>query len=145
MKCRKFTRGIFYFGCNMMGSNIASVIVSIVNVCMGHLDTSAWYLPLPMVSPFDIAPLFAWFVVCFFQFNVSVMYITSNFFTTTQFVSFCYYIIAMCDHFEQLIESLRSEYEQNQKGKNARNYPQMWSHIAEKLQRSVGMHVSIYE
>lgn len=145
MKCNELIGFFFKYACFHMSSFTAELILAIFDMCIGNTDTSAWYLSFNIVLPFDTQSIFGWFLDWAFQSSSAVVYGFSMILTTTHFVCFCYYIIATCNHFGQLIDSLQFDCEQIRKVKNTQNDPSMWYEAKRKLQKAIELHINIHE
>lgn len=145
IKSKKLSRILFAFGMGQLGGYVSAFIAAIVDISMGKADTSKWLLPLPIIVPWDITSLSGWFCDWFLQINTGVAYGFCMSSTTAHFVCFCYYIIAACDHLDLVLQSLKVDYAQIQREENTQNHPHMWLMAKKKLNRSIDMHVKIYE
>lgn len=145
MKCRKLSRILFYYGAWQVACFVLALIIPLVDIIKGNTDTSKWFLPLMLLVPFDISTVSGWLWDWHLQFHIAIGYNGSAVLTSSHFACFCCYIVAMCDHFELVVESLRVDYGRIQMEKNTGKHPYMWCKAREKLQRCIEMHVNIYE
>lgn len=145
LKYRKFTRGLFYYGCAAMLPYFNPLVVAIVDICSGNFDSSAFNLPLNVVVPFNTEVAAGWLVFWYFQFNLALTYELAMSLATTHLVGFCYYIMATCNHFGLLIDSIRIDCERTQWERNTEVKLYLWFDATKKLQQIVELHVNIYE
>lgn len=143
MKCRHFMKFFFGFVCSQSSLFLIELLRAIVDICMGNTDTSAWKLLFNLFVPFDTVSIFGWLLYWLFQWTTAVSYVLSVVLTTTHFMCFCYYIFAICDHFDLLIDLFHFDSEQS--GSDLRSYPEMWRNSMKKLQHAIELHVQIYE
>lgn len=144
-KYRKFTRGLFYYGCSTLLPYFNPLVVAIIDMCNGNFDSSAFNLPLNVVVPFDTEVFIGWLLFWYFQLNLALTYEVAMILATTHLVGFCYYINATCNHFALLIDSIRVDCERIQRERNAPQKLEMWFDATKKLQQGVELHVEIYE
>lgn len=121
------------------------MLPAIYGILTGNIDTSAWNFPSNFVLPIDKKSVFGWFFNWFFQFNVVFNYAVCINLIATHFAWCCYYIIASCDHFDLIINSLRIDCEQIWKEKNTQKRLRMWSVAAAKLRKAIKLHANIHE
>lgn len=145
MKCRKFSKFFFYYGCGHVSSFSTALILAIYDICNGKTDTSAWNLSFNVVLPFDTRSIFGWFLDWLYQFSMVINYAICMILSATHFACFCYYIIATCSQFDLMIDALRFDCEQIQKEKNIRKHMKMRQNAMEQLQQAIDMHSQIYE
>lgn len=145
MKCRKYARFSFYYGCGHVSTFSTAFIGAIFDIYNGNSDTSAWNLAFNLLLPFDTQSIFGWFLDWFFQFYMSIIYALCTILITSHFACFCYYIIATCNQFGLMIEALHFDCKQIRKEKNMQKCSEMWKNAREKLQEAIEMHVQIYE
>lgn len=134
LRYRKFSKIMFYYGCFEISTLVAPLLKPIFEICMGNVDITAWNLPFNTATPFDMQTILGWLLTWFFQVNVSFAYTLCMILMTTEFVGSCHYINSICNHFELLINSMHLDTEQ-----------QLWSDVQGKIQRSIELHIDIYE
>lgn len=146
IKCRKYTKGFFHYGCVVVASFFTALIHALGDIYDGNTDTSAWDLPLgDGVLPFGKESVFGWLVYWFFHFNVNFTYVVCTTLPMTHFACYCHYIVASCNHFDLMIASVRNDCEQIRNEKNRQKHPKMWRDAVIKLQKAIKVHTNIYE
>lgn len=110
-KCCQFAEKLGAFVLSQQTAFVFPLFYSIYCICMGNVDTSTYYLPLRIAAPFSIDSLLGWYIFWVFQFITGVTYMFSVV-ATLYFVCCCFYLGALCDHFDHLIESLDDEFRQ---------------------------------
>lgn len=128
-----------------MSTFMTEIIRAISDICIGNTNASAWNLSFDTVLPFKASTVFGWFLDWGFQSNIGFTYAMCMILTTTHFVCFCYYIIAICNHFELMIDSMRFDCKEIQKEKNIHKHLEMWRSAREKLKQAIEMHANIHE
>ena len=121
---------------------------SIYNICIGNLDTSTWELTFKTAVPFSTEPIWGWYILCFFQFLMPLSYSMCTLATTSYFISGCFYIDAVCNHFDALIDSLKEDIEPSDgtnRSKPIKVNQKMYGKFKEKLRSSVEVHMKSYE
>lgn len=145
MKCRRLIKRFLYYGCIHLSTFLPLLIFVFIDIFNGEFDGSAYNLPFNVFVPFNMETVSGWLLTWFLQLNESFKYNIQMITTTIQFVCCCYYIVTMCNHFNLLIDSIRTDSQQIQAKKNSQNRQQMWHVARAKLQRAIEMHVDIYE
>lgn len=131
---RKFSKKLFGYGCFQLSTFIAPLLLPIISIYTGNVDTSTWDLPFNTDTPFDMDTILGWLLTWFFQVNVSFAYALAMIPMTISFVGSCFYITSMCNHFKLLIKSMRFDAEQN-----------LWFNVKMKLQQAIERQIDIYE
>lgn len=145
MKCRKYTRRIssyFYVNESIF---LTAPLFSLVNILMGNSDVSTWALPMDLSVPFDKNTLWGWYLMWFFQFNISICYVSCTITITTYFVCCCIYIGAICEHFRFMYDCAMQNVEQNRKEKDPQQYKRRQLLINEQMNKAVQIHSKIFE
>lgn len=143
-KCRKFTKMLMT--CCVVSNQIPimfALIHAVYGICVGNFDASAIDLPMNVVLPFDTRTIWGWGLLWMLQFNAFNSYPLIMVLTTTYFTCFCFYLIAICDHFNLLIESIRREVDAIQMETNQRG--EQWQHVKKTIFRAVDVHVKMFE
>lgn len=108
-KCRQFTKKLLFFVVFQQTSFIIALAISIYCIHIGNLDTSTYFLPLRVAHPFDIDTLPNWYLFYVLQLTFGITYILSVVAVTSYFVCCCFYLEALCDHFDCLIGMVDAE------------------------------------
>lgn len=146
MKCRKIIKIFIYYGYTTQFLYLAALISALVHIFMDdNIDPLAWKLPLPKVILFDSQTILGWLLTWFFQLNEGIAYFICVIITTTHFICCCVYIMAMCNHLNLIIDSVKFDSMQIRMEDNTQQYQQLWQRATENLQRAIKLHVNIYE
>lgn len=137
-RCQKYTKVLACYIIVNQTMFCIAFILSIYNVFIGNLDTSTWALPFSLTVPFDIERISGWYILCFIQFIMGISYSSCISTMTSYFISGCFYIGAICDHFDTLIDSIKES-------KPTKSAPKTFENIKEKLNSLVEIHVQLYE
>lgn len=106
-KCKMLTRMVIVGYCLMaMGLFVLSASYSIFNMWMGNFETSTWLLPYAFTVPFDTSTVYGWYMFWFLQLYAALAYSLSITCATTFFGGCCFYIIAICEHFQFYIKKI---------------------------------------
>lgn len=105
-KCRKFTTIMSYYVFAHQSIVMASLCYSIYCICIGNWDTSTFVLAFNIVVPFNTRHLFGWYIQWLIQLCMSISYVLCVVSVTSYFVCCCFYVQAICDHFNLLIDSI---------------------------------------
>lgn len=124
---------------------ITAVFCSIYNIRSGNLVTSTWFLPFPVLMPFDSSSILAWYAVWFLQINIGTAYVLSITSTTLYFVCCCFYIRAICEHFAWCIQAANEDIELNRNEKDPAEQGRRRQMIQNNLGKSVEIHVQLIE
>lgn len=144
-KCRKYTKKITnYFFINE-AIFLGAPIFSIVSILTGNKDASTWALPMDLSVPFNTSTISGWYLTWFFQFNISLCYVSCIITITTYFVCCCIYINAICEHYQFLYDAVLASLNRYQKEKNATLKREMRQEITYKMGHVVATHAKIFE
>lgn len=139
-KCRQFTTKMLAFVVFQQFPFLIAVAASIYNIHIGNFDTSTYFLPLRVARPFDIDTLPKWYLFNGLQFSFGITYILCVVVVTAYFVCCCFYLQALCDHFNYLIGMVDAELQTD------RANPWASSLKARKLlKNTIDHHNNIYE
>ena len=134
-KCRRFTKQMISFVLFQQTSFVFALFFSFYCIYIGNLDTSTYYLPLRLAPPFNIDSLFKWYLFWVVHFFGGVAYLGGTVIVSVYFVCCCFYLEALCDHFDCLIGEVDAELCQNHHEPNARKL----------LSNTIDHHNEIYE
>lgn len=144
LKCRKFIRTMLYYIAFHEWTFVAALIYAIYSICTGNTDTSTWNLPLNLIVPFNTQPIWGWYLKWFFELSSGFAYALCNIIPTTYFVCSCLYIVAICNHFEMVIESIGHEVGPIQNEESQENHQEK-AFVQENLLKSIHIHVNVLE
>lgn len=144
-KCRKITKIIGSYPLCHQSTFVAAFSFSIYCIATGNLDTTTWPLPLNLVMPFDTKPIWGWYLFWFIQFCMSLSYITCMVAVTTYFICCCYYIDAICNHFNYLVQSIEEYVDQNKENRKARMSKLANNKIKLQSHELIKLHMKILE
>lgn len=145
-ECRQFNKKMTAFVIFQQTSFIIALLFSIYCISIGNYDTSKYFLPLRVAAPFNIDSLFRWYLFYVLQLTFGFSYILSVISATSYFVCCCFYLNALCDHFDYLIELVEAECDQNHSQSNERAAIYKSSpNLRKLLSNTVDHHNKIYE
>lgn len=100
-----------------------------------------WFeLPLP----FDTASIWGWYIYYITASVLELMYILCMVSATTYFVSCCFYIGAMCDHFDFVAHSIQKNFnDDNHKEMNPYQRKMFNEKIMAKMRKAIQIHMEI--
>lgn len=119
-------------------------LFSIYCILTGNSDASTWALPFDLSVPFDTNTILGWYLTWFFQFNISLCYVSCIITITTYFVCCCIYIGAICDHYEFLYKSVFVNVKQSD-ATHPMKSQQSQQKIAEKMSKVIITHAKVFE
>lgn len=144
-RCRKYTSMISrYVHCEQF-IYASALVKSIISICMGDFDTSAWNLPYTLVVPFDKTKLWSWYLLWFIQCNMGFSYTSSMVPVTVYFVCCCVYVFGICEHFELLIQATWNDAEMYHAEKNPIKRNILYRKLQKTLTDAIDAHVNLYE
>lgn len=114
-------------------------------IFVGEFNGTAYNLPFNAAVPFDVQTISGWLLTWCFELNESLSYEMQIITTTIYFACFCNYIIAVCMHLDQLLDSVEFHSRQMQVEQIAQNRHRLRQTVKIKLQRAVETHVDIHE
>lgn len=100
---------------------------------------------MDLSAPFDTNTIFGWYLMWFFQFNISICYVSCIITITTYFVCCCIYIGALCEHFGFLYKRVTESVEKNRHETNTIQANKMEQEIKQQMSKVVIIHAKIYE
>lgn len=99
--------------------------------------------------PFDTNTVWGWYLMWFFQFNISICYVSCTITITTYFICCCIYIDAICEHFRYLydctMENVEKNRNENENEKNPQECERRRFVINEQMSKVVEIHAKIFE
>lgn len=104
----------------IQSSNIiwASVFFyAIFCVFSGNYDTSTWLQPYNLIVPFKTTTYLGWFMLYLIQVYLGTVYSLSKSSVTTYFMCCCYYVEALCQHFEYKVHTIKTYFSQQHHSK----------------------------
>lgn len=148
-KCHQFTRLMAYFLVFNSSSLVMALNYAIYCICIGNMDTSTWNLPFNMVVPFNTESLCGWLLYWLYQLSANLAYTLCISMPTMYFAGFCRYIVAICMHFELLVDAIRSDVERIQSestvGPRQQSNAVVWCDVRGKLFQLIDHHVNALE
>lgn len=144
-KCRKHTLRFGYFVITHTSTFTIGLVYALVCIAFEDYNTASWYLPFFMLVPFDQTRILSWMLMWLFQFNIAMGYALVTTSVTSYFVSCCYYIHSMCDHFKLLINSVTNGIEHMQMEKNRWEIMKIYQQTEIQLRNIVNFHMKIKE
>lgn len=144
-KCRKYTKKITsYFFINE-AIFLGAPLFSFYCILTGNTDASTWALPFDLSVPFDTNTILGWYLTWFFQFNISLCYVSCTITITTYFVCCCIYLAAICEHFGFLFDSVAEDVERNRGETIPMKHRKRKRTIEEKMGKIVATHAKVFE
>lgn len=144
-KCRKLTDFMKYYTPFQLVTFVSSFIHSIYSICIGNVDTSTWILPFYLVVPFSIKTLSGWYFMFFIQVNISVTYAMCVVSVTSYFVSSCFYICTICEHFERLLDLTSVDIKRTDNSRKPKTSKKSLDESIEAFNHSIDLHIKIFE
>lgn len=111
-KCSLYTKSMLYYIYFHQMPCVAALTYAIYCIYTNDIDTSAWNLPFSVFVPFDTQTVLGWLFCWFFELIAGFVYILSMIIPTTYFFGFCLYIVAICNHFDLLVDKFNEDIEQ---------------------------------
>lgn len=143
--CQKYTNIFFHYPYAHLSLFCPSLITAIYGILVGKYDVESWQLPFILALPFDTTVFWGWCLEWLMQFNMAVGYSLSTVSTSSYFISGCLYVIAICDHFELLINSVSHEVDRLREKNNLQQQQSISRNIHERFVKAVVIHVKALE
>lgn len=146
-KCRKYIKIIattlLVYDQSMY---VISFIYSIYCICIGNYDTSTWPVLLEMSVPFETKTIYGWYLLLFTLISMDIAYLTSLFLGIIQFMGYCIYITAICEHFSLIMQTVQANVdEQNLRETNRCKFEEIGMKIVAKNREAIQIHIKINE
>lgn len=124
---------------------VGAFFYSLYCMHVGNYDTSTWLLPYRLSVPFDTKQIWGWYLLWFFQTNIGFTYSTTQIGISSHFMSCCFYISAICDNFDYLINSMEIEIQDNVKKSISNIHHENNGKLARRLSNAVEIHIKALE
>lgn len=124
---------------------VAGLLFPFYNICVGNLDTSSWKLTYNIIVPFSRATVFGWLMTWFVEFNMAFTYALSVVSGTSYFVCCCFYLEAICKHFDLNMRLVDEKAKVKTVGETSAKKLDRARQIKDLLNESVKLHVDILE
>lgn len=144
-RCRRFTMQMSSFAVFELASIVMALFISFYHIHVGNLDTSTYYLPLHYATPFTIDSVFKWDLFWAIQLLGCVAYLAGTVVVITYFVCCCFYVEALCDHFDLLIETIDDELHPKRRDSNQVDIRSGSSNVRKIFSDAIDHHNKIYE
>lgn len=144
-KCRKYTQNILLYLVPQHVMFVIAILKCSYDIIRGHYDTSAWNLPLHISVPFNTETFSGWLLLLFIQLNISMGYSLTMISVTSYFICCCFYLDAICCHFDMLINTVKKDVENNQVEKVYFKYRKREQQIRKNLHNAIEVHGNVYE
>lgn len=144
-RCRKYTKIIGSYVFIHVSAFIIVLIYALGCIAIGIYDTSLWYLFLFMTFPFDSTHLVGWFSHWFLQFSMALAYAATMTSIASYFMSCCFYIDTMCEHFHLMLNSVKRNVELYNMETLQRDAVTIKSKIRKQLSYAIEFHIKIFE
>lgn len=123
----------------------STFIYSICWVFSGNTDASTWPVVFKMSFPFDTKTIIGWYLLLIYTTCRDLAYIICLSLGTTQFIGLCIYIVAICDHFDSVMQMVQTNIEQNLHEKNPGKFIETNAKINAQINKAIEVHIQIYE
>lgn len=144
-KCRKYTLRLGrYVLCHTVVFP-CSLAYTAYCIAAGNYDTSSWFLAYNVLVPFDMSSVVGWLMTWVYQYSMGLVYSLSVTSVTSYFVSCCFYIGAMCDHFELMMDSIREDVDHFKSKITLETSRFKYFEITQKLNNAVKLHIKCFE
>lgn len=145
-KCSVYTKRMLTYIYFHQMANVAALIKAISGICANDIDTSTWNLPFNLVVPFDTRPVCGWFLKWMFELSCGFAYTLAMIIPTSYFFCFCMYIVAICKHFEMLVDRIRLDVQWIRAGhKSRRECEHMWNKLRKNVFQLIDIHSNVME
>lgn len=144
-KCQKYTRFIRYYVYFDTLGWTGVFAYAVFCIAVGNYNTSSWHLPFFMVLPFDETRVYGWFFEWCIQCSIVFGYCYALTSITAYFVSACFYIVSMCEHFNVIMNCIKSNIKQNQVEIFSWKIRENELKITKQLAKAIKFHNTIFE
>lgn len=137
-----------FFGFSVLFNTSAFTAVLIYALCcmaLGNYNTSSWYLLLNVILPFDKRQPIGWFMSWIMQVAMTLAYALCMTAITSYFMSCCFYIEAMSNHFDFIMNAIKTDVEQNQTEKIPMEIRRNHLKITNNLCKAIQFHTEVLE
>lgn len=124
---------------------VSTFIYTIYWILIGNTDASIWPVAYELSVPFDTKTISGWYMLLFFSNSMDLAYLTCSIFGTTLFIGLCIYIVAICEHFDLLMQTIQTNIHRNLHEKDPRKFNETKSKVRAQIREAIQTHIMIYE
>lgn len=115
-------------------------------ISIGNFDTATWPTVFQMPIPIDTTSIFGWYLVYTGDTIMDIIFMLGNILATTYFVSCCFYIDAICDHFEFCIASIQTNLDgRHESLPDVQMTKKIDTEIMDRINQAIRIHYEILE
>lgn len=145
-KCRQYTKYTFIYNYYQNSIFVICFIYATFRIwSLGDEDASAFYLPYILSVPFNSQTLLGWHLELIVQFNGGISYSLPLVTATCYFVCCNFYVGAICDHFDMILNSIEKNVVKLRNETNTNNRQKIQGKIDKKTIKLVDIHNEIFE
>lgn len=123
----------------------ASLAYALYCISVGNYDTSSWFLAYNVLVPFNMTSISGWLMTWVYQWSMGLVYSLSVTSVTSYFVSCCFYIGTLCEHFKLIMQSIVEDVFKHQSKNKSRNHESFGKNVTQKLNEAIKLHIKIFE
>lgn len=123
---------------------LLTFIYSIYWILTGNSDISNWPVLYEVSVPFDTKTIYGWYLQLLIPACVDFFYYSCWLLSTTQFIGWCIYIVAICEHFASIMQTVEANVEENRHEKNSRKFRETSAKINAQIREAIEIHVQIH-
>lgn len=123
----------------------STFISSICWILSGNTDASTWPVVFELSVPFDTKTIFGWYLLLLITTCLDFMYFTCMLLGTTQFMGYCIYIAAICEHFDLITQTIQTNIKLHLHEKNPQKCSEISGIINDQFREAIQIHIMIYE
>lgn len=144
-KCTIFAKRMLSYIIIHQSMFIFSLCHSIYCLSVGNYDTSTWQLAFKLAVPFSTEKVWKWYILYILQQSFGTAYALSLVPIPIYFFCCCFYIGAICDHFDFLINSIKRKAKELHEEENPFIRPKITNDIRKLFAETVVIHNKILE
>lgn len=145
-RCYQYINKLYIFVVCESFSIVFTFFFSIYYVLIGNVDTSTYFLPLRLAPPFSTGTLLGWYSFWLYQFFDIIAFLGATIATALHFGGYCFYLHALCDHFDYSIQLIDHEFDQSPDSRPREE--SAWKRslsVRKNLSIAIDQHNTIYE
>lgn len=143
-KCRKYIKVIGSYVILPASGFIIVFMHAVGCIAFGIYDTSLWHLIMFTTQPFSSTHVYGWFATWLLQLSMTLAYGACMISITSYFMSCCFYIDAMCKHFQLLLNAVKQSVETKVSQNIGMSNTKCWDNT-KLLCKAIECHIKILE
>lgn len=124
---------------------LLTFLYSICWILTGNNDASTWPILFELSVPFDTKTIGGWYLLLMITACLDLSFLICVISATTQFIGCCIYMLAICEHFNLIMQTVQANIEENLDEENPQKFKETSRKANAGIWEAVQIHAMIYE